>query len=158
MNVIACTDCRGPLRFEPGERALTCTACGAVWPLRGGLPCMYREAEIRGIDRFMRVIYDGAPRFHDPAVRLLVPLFELEGSERRLREAYMPRLSLDTLADERSAVPDGDGGPPPVRILEVSVGTGANLPYLKSGLAQAGLGRRPGEIWGLDVSLGMMTL
>lgn len=162
MNVIACTDCRGPLRFEPGERALTCTACGAVWPLRGGLPCMYREAEIRGIDRFMRVIYDGAPRFHDPAVRLLVPLFELEGSERRLREAYMPRLSLDTLADELGALPTEAGirdadDPRPVRILEVSVGTGANLPYLKTGLAQAGLGRRPVEIWGLDVSLGMMT-
>jgi SAM-dependent methyltransferase len=152
MNVIACTDCRGSLRFEPGDRALTCADCGAVWPLRG-LPCMYREAEIRGIDRFMRILYDGAPALHDPAVRLLVPLFELEGSERRLREAYMPRLELHALGRERPAADAGR----PVRILEVSVGTGANLPFVKSGLASAGLPREvPVEIWGLDVSLGMM--
>lgn len=144
MNVIVCTDCRGELAFEPGQRSLTCTACGAAWPLRGGLPCMYRESEIRGIDRYMRWIYDGIPSMHDPSVRLLVPLLELGGSERRLRENYMARLELDTLTAP------ADGGP--LRILEVSVGTGANLPYLQSHLP-AGL---PVEIWGLDVSLGMM--
>lgn len=144
MDVIVCTDCRGPLDFRAGARTLRCPGCGAEWPLREGLPCMYREAEIRGIDRYMRWIYDGAPALHDPAVRLLIPLLELEGSERRLRENYMRRLELDRLA----ARADGR----PVRILEVSVGTGANLDYLKAALP-AGLAV---EIWGLDVSLGMV--
>lgn len=147
MNVIVCTDCRGELAFEPGQRALTCGACGAVWPLRGGLPCMYREAEIRGIDRYMRWIYDGIPSMHDPSVRVLIPLLELGGSERQLRTAYMARLELASL----QAPPDGE----PLRILEVSVGTGANLPYLDAGLAHLQPGV-PIEIWGLDVSLGMM--
>ncbi len=149
MNVIVCTDCRGELAFTPspsGQRAQRCTRCGAVWPLRGGLPCLYREAEIRGIDRYMRWIYDGLPSMHDPSVKLLVPLFELEGSERRLRENYMPRLELEALT------PPADGQP--VRILEVSVGTGANLDYVKARIP-AGLDGKV-EIWGLDVSLGMV--
>lgn len=145
MDVIVCTDCRGPLDFEPGQRHLTCAHCGMAWPLREGLPCMFRDAEIRGIDRAMRLIYDGLPSMHDPSVRVLVPLLELGGSERRLRDAYMARLELGALE-----APSEAGRP--LRILEVSVGTGANLAYLDRHLP-AGL---PVEIWGLDVSVGMM--
>lgn len=153
MNLIVCTDCRGALDFEPGERALTCRACGALWPFRGGLPQLFRDAEIRGIDRYMRWIYDGIPALHDPSVRLLVPLLELGGSERQLRTSYMARLELESL--QPAAGPASRGGSSsPLRILEVSIGTGANLPYFRAGLAH--LGTTPVELWGLDVSLGML--
>jgi ubiquinone/menaquinone biosynthesis C-methylase UbiE len=108
-----------------------------------GLPRLFREREVRGKDRLMRVIYDGLPSLHDPLTALLTPV--LQGiSEAELREGYVSRLELGALAPRP--------GGPPLRILEVGIGAGANLPLLARELP-------PGlevEVWGVDLSEGML--
>jgi len=92
----------------------------------------------------MRTMYNLFHRVHDPAVTWLLPLLEF-GTERSLRNGYMRRLDLTALR------PHSDGRP--VRILEVGIGGGANVPLVWRDLP-AGL---PVELWGLDLSEGMLA-
>lgn len=150
VEVLACPACRGALTWEGMTREglleegwLFCAGCGAGWPVMEGLPRLYREREVRGKDRFLRTLYDGLPSLHDPLTTLLTPL--LQGrSEAELRGDYVPRLELGSL------VPSPRGRP--LRILEVGIGAGANLPLLARALP-------PGldvEVWGVDLSTGML--
>jgi SAM-dependent methyltransferase/uncharacterized protein YbaR (Trm112 family) len=150
VEVLACPACLGRLVWEGRARGglleeggLFCSDCGARWPVVEGLPRLFREREVRGRDRFLRAIYDGLPSLHDPLTTLLTPL--LQGhSEVELRERYVPRFELDTL------VPRPRG--PPLRILEVGIGAGANLPLLARALSP----RLGVEVWGVDLSTGML--
>lgn len=147
---IVCPTCRGRLAFQgtpQSDRArrghLACSGCGATWPLEDGRPCLYREEDVRGNDKLLRYFYDGLPGLHDAATRLLLPLFQA-GTEKATRDAFMRRVDLASLR------PRGDGRP--ARILEIGIGTGANLPLVRRDLP-------PGlevEIWGLDLSRGML--
>jgi ubiquinone/menaquinone biosynthesis C-methylase UbiE/uncharacterized protein YbaR (Trm112 family) len=141
---LACPACRGPLEFEGtladgqlGSGILRCAPCDRPWPVRD-------EARVPRADRFMRVLYDRLAPLHDPITRALFP--PLQGtSEGAAREGYMPRLALGSLRPR-------DGGPP-LRILDVGIGTGANVPLLERDLP-------PGldvELWGLDLSDGMLA-
>ncbi len=141
---LRCPDCaHDGLRWPPGAHALRCPGCGASWPVIDGFPRLYRDAALGRVDRMMRRIYDGLPALHDPFVRLALPLLQGRGeTEGAVREAALDRLRLEQLE------------PPidrPLRILEVGVGTGANLPRLR-GRLPAG----PVELWGLDYSVGML--
>lgn len=151
VDLLRCPDCRGALRWAGRERGgsldsgrLSCGTCGAVWPVRDGLPRLVREARVAGTDRLMRFVYDRFAALHDPAVRYVLPLLEGVGSERAIRDAYLRRIALASLAVEV--------GGRPARILEVGVGTGANLPLLRRDLPE---GARA-EVWGLDLSHGMI--
>jgi ubiquinone/menaquinone biosynthesis C-methylase UbiE/uncharacterized protein YbaR (Trm112 family) len=140
---LVCPTCRARLALTAPAR-LACTGCGAAWPIERGLPRLYREATVRGSDRLMRLFYDGLPSLHDPLTRHLLPLLQAGGTEAALRDGYMKRIDLAALT------PSPDGGPR--RILEIGVGAGANLPLVQRDLP-------PGvdaEIWGLDLSLGML--
>ncbi|MEP7123855.1 MAG: class I SAM-dependent methyltransferase [Byssovorax sp.] len=151
---IVCPTCRARLvlratRPAPAGREieagrLDCQQCGAAWTLEDGLPRLYREDAVRGTDRLMRVFYDGLPSLHDPLTRHLLPLLEAGGSEAALRDGYMKRIDLASL----TPAPDGR----PLRILEIGVGAGANLPLVQRDLPR-GLDV---EIWGLDLSVGML--
>jgi ubiquinone/menaquinone biosynthesis C-methylase UbiE len=122
-----------------------CAGCASRWPLAGDLPRLYRDAWIRGNDRLLSPFYDHLPRLHDPAVRFLLPLWQLEGREEAMRAHYIARLDLGG--------PDLRAAPRP-RLLEVSVGTGVNV----------GLVRRASppdlalDYWGLELSAGMLGL
>jgi ubiquinone/menaquinone biosynthesis C-methylase UbiE len=100
---------------------------------------MYEDAEVRGTDRLMRVIYDRLAALHDPAVAVALPLCG-SGFEETMRRRYLERLELEGLEG-------------PVRILEVGVGTGANVVRIHEAM-----GRRWGrvEYWGLDLAEGML--
>jgi SAM-dependent methyltransferase len=149
VGLLVCPSCSDKLTWEGAtargalERgALECGGCRARWAVEEGLPRLYREEEIRGNDKLLRYFYDGLPSLHDAAVRMLLTLFQA-GSESALREGYIGRLELASLA------PRADG--PPLRILEIGVGTGANLPLITRELRG-----RDVEIWGLDLSRGML--
>ena len=139
---LACPTCRGRLALE-GAR-LDCQQCGASWPIVDGLARLYRESTVRGTDRLMRLFYDGLPSLHDPLTRHLLPLLSAGGSEALLRDGYMLRIDLAALAPR----PDGRA----LRILEIGVGAGANLPLLQRDIPKG----IPVEIWGLDLSVGML--
>jgi ubiquinone/menaquinone biosynthesis C-methylase UbiE len=116
---------------------------GATWPVSNGIPNLFREAAVSKRDRFMRSIYNRTSALHDPAVKVLLPLFQhRRETEDQLREAYLPRMALGALPKDR-----------PARILEVSVGTGANLPRLWRHLPKG----QAVEVWGLDLSAGMVA-
>jgi ubiquinone/menaquinone biosynthesis C-methylase UbiE len=148
VAALRCARCRDPVRFEGHARdgwledgALRCQGCGIGWPVREGWARLYTPAEVRGADRLMNVIYDRLAPLHDPMVKVALPVCGT-GTERQLREAYLPRLALDDLPTDR-----------PARILEVGVGTGANIPLLR-----AALRGRPAEIWGVDLARGMARI
>jgi SAM-dependent methyltransferase len=150
VGALVCPRTHEPLRWS-GElrdgrlwRGVLSAGGGAPeWPVSKGWVRLYRDADLQGVDRWMRRIYDGLPRLHDPAVRFTIPLFETEGTEHALRSAYMRRLELETA---RPATGE------PLRILEVGVGTGANLPLIR----RAAPSSAPLEVWGLDPSIGML--
>jgi len=144
IALMRCTDCGGGL-WRPRARALQCRACGACWPIADGLPRMFREESIQGSDKLLRMFYDGLPALHDPATTFLLPALQTDVGERTMRRRYREHLELSTLR------PRSDGEP--IRILEVGVGCGANLPLLAEALP-------PGldvEIWGVDISAGMIN-
>ncbi len=149
-RTLACPACRGPLEFEGtladdelSSGALCCTRCVRRWPVRDGLPRLVDEARVPRADRFMRALYDWLAPLHDPITRALFP--PLQGtSERAARDGYMPRLALGDLRPP-------DGGEP-LRVLEVGVGAGANLPLLERDLPRD----LDVELWGLDLSDGML--
>ncbi|NPD24975.1 methyltransferase domain-containing protein [Corallococcus exiguus] len=151
VALLACPDCRGQMvwhgqseddRLDEGR--LLCGSCGETWEVADGLARLYREDRVQGTDRLMRHVYDGLPALHDPLTAVLTPLFQ-SVSESRMRDGYMRRLELGALK------PRDDGQP--VRVLEVGVGAGANLPRIR-GAMPPGL---PVEVWGLDLSTGMLA-
>lgn len=147
---LACPACGGALVFHGreaegrlSEGRLRCGGCGEAWAVKRGLARLYREDAVRGTDRLMRVLYDGLPALHDPLTAVLTPLLQ-SVTEARLRDGYMRRLELGAL----KAREDGQ----PVRVLEVGVGAGANLPLIRRDVP-------PGldvEVWGVDLSEGML--
>ncbi len=148
IKLLRCPECRGALGeadTTSGTR-LACTGCGADWPVRDGVPVLYREPWVKGTDRLMRVIYDGVPRLHDPAVDYLLPVMQLGGQPRQMRMGYIRRLELAAATPARAGEP--------LRILEVSVGAGASIPLVLEQLPPG----MPVSYWGLDLSSGMMAV
>ena len=123
---------------------LQCRGCGTAWPVYDGVPHLYDPATVRGSDFFLRFVYDWIAPWHDLSVKLVLPLLQWESAD-SARDGYMQRLQLPHLA------PHADGTP--VRILEVGIGGGANLPLIERDLPTdiADL-----EVWGIDLSPGML--
>ncbi len=146
VAMLACPTCHGTLAFVRSGVSggtLLCRPCAEEWRVDVGMALLYREEEVQGTDRLMRRLYDALPRLHAPANRYLLPLLQFR-SEGATRDGYLPRLELEQLA----AGPDGA----PARILEVGIGDGLNLDRLRARLP-AGV---PVEIWGVDLSRGML--
>lgn len=142
-RITRCPACLQDGPLVPEGRALVCPECCARWPERDGLLRMYREPWVQGTDRLLRRFYDGLPSLHDPASRLLLPLMQSR-TDGATREGWVPLLELDALTPPESSAP--------VRVLEVGIGGGANLPLLERGLPPD----LDVDIWGLDLSLGML--
>ncbi len=147
---LACPTCQKPLHFRGDLRgdfvhrgAMLCAGCRGRWMVKDGLARLYREEEITGSDRLMRTVYNSFCYVHNVSVKVLLPILQ-RGTEEDFRDGYMPRLELDALR------PRKDGRP--LRILEVGIGAGANLPLLRRD-APRGLAV---ELWGCDISHGML--
>ncbi len=141
---LACPRCHAALTGL-GTQALSCTSCSATFPILDGIPQLHREKAIRGPDRLMRALYDGLGAFHDPGVRYALSLIQ-GTSESTLRQRIIAWLELDQL-DRRD---DADGT---LKILEVGIGTGANLPFLADALPPD----REAIVWGVDLSRTMLA-
>jgi ubiquinone/menaquinone biosynthesis C-methylase UbiE len=109
---------------------LACTGCASTFPIREGIPRFVGSGDLEGLDRRFVGIYDRFSRLY-PFLTELV--FLAMGGARKRRKEVLDRL--------------GPGGG---RILEVSVGTGANLPYLLENPDVK-------EIHGLDISAGQIA-
>lgn len=146
--------CRGPLAFNGALGAplhgevrplewgtLDCGTCGRAWPLHVGVPDFVEPGSVAGSDRLLRPIYDFIAPSHDLGVNLVLPLIQFPDPQ-GARERYIERMRLDEIE------PAGR----PIRILEVGIGAGANLPLLQRYLPLD----VEVEYWGLDLSVGML--
>jgi ubiquinone/menaquinone biosynthesis C-methylase UbiE/uncharacterized protein YbaR (Trm112 family) len=136
VPMLRCPRSHEPLRLvsEPGpdgspQQVLVSEPSGERYVVRDGIPLLLDQDTLSGTNLRYQGAYNRAARFYDPALRLAARL--VGGSEGRFRREYLQELGVQA----------GQ------RVLEVSVGTGANLRYLPSGAI----------CFGLDISWGMLA-
>jgi ubiquinone/menaquinone biosynthesis C-methylase UbiE/uncharacterized protein YbaR (Trm112 family) len=101
---------------------------GERYPVRDGIPLLLDESKVSGFNRQYQGFYNRVAGGYDGAIKLFAYL--AGGGEEHFRGEYLRELEIQ----------DGD------RVIEVSVGTGANLHYLPI----------KASYFGLDLSWGML--
>jgi ubiquinone/menaquinone biosynthesis C-methylase UbiE/uncharacterized protein YbaR (Trm112 family) len=101
---------------------------GEKFSIRDGIPLLLDELKVSGFNQQYQGIYNRVAGLYDAGIRLAATL--AGGGEERFRGEYLRELEVQY----------GD------RVLEVSIGTGANLHYLPVKAAY----------FGLDISWGML--
>ena len=136
VDLMCCPRCHGALslRHESArdivdDGILICQHCERRFPIKNGIASFIDLNDAEAPDHRFARFYDWFSRAYDPLTKLALLPF---GGDRKARMQVLDRLELK-------------GG----RLLEVSVGTGANLPYLFE---------LPGvdEVLGLDISAGQL--
>lgn len=110
-----------------GREVLVDSGTGRTFPVQKGIPLLLKGDEINGDGKKTRAFYNLIAPFYNI-------LHEIQGSQRggekKLREKILSPLEI------------GEGD----KVLEVSVGTGSNLPYLP----------RNADYYGVDISFPML--
>jgi ubiquinone/menaquinone biosynthesis C-methylase UbiE len=137
LEFLRCPDCQAELFLRDGcgdgevdGGTLVCVRCAASFPIRDGIPRFVDAQHLDGPNRRVAHSYDRLAAFYTLFIKFALLPF---GGERQARGEILSRLELN-------------GG----RILEVSVGNGANLPYLFEN-------PNLGEVVGLDISIGQLA-
>lgn len=132
VDLLCCPDCSGDLSFgDAGANAmvneghLLCQSCERRYPIRDGVAQFIQPDELEGLNRRFVRFYKRYSRFESFFDKLSFLFF---GMERKARMEVLSRLELE-------------GG----RVLEVSIGSGGNLPFLFES-------PDIGEVYGLDIS------
>ncbi len=94
---------------------------GEIFYVHDGIPLLLDELQVYGANRHYQRLYDRVAGLYDAAIKLFATL--VGGGEAHFRRQYLQELELQ------------DG----CRVLEVSIGTGANLRYLPPQAAYYGL-------------------
>jgi len=120
------------LASEPGsdgsaQEVLVGVHSGERFPVRDGIPILLDESKVSGFNQQYQGFYNRVAGLYDAGIRLF---YLAGGGEEHFRGEYLRELEVR------------EGG----RVLEVSVGTGANLHYLPVKSAY----------FGLDISWGML--
>lgn len=132
LEILCCPKCQGTLAFRGeyrddtvGEGTLFCPHCDREYALEDDIPRFISPHDLEGLNlRFAR-FYERYSRFEAIFDKLsFLPM----GGERKARMEILQRLEFNNC-----------------RTLEVSIGTGGNLPYL---FEFSGVG----EVYGLDIS------
>ena len=110
--------------LELEAQALVNPRSGRRYPVRHGIPVFLET--VTGSNKKYQELYDRIAFLYDPGEKL----YRWLRPKRNFRLGYLEELEVAAGA----------------RVLEVSVGTGANLPYLRSDV----------QLFGLDLSWGML--
>jgi ubiquinone/menaquinone biosynthesis C-methylase UbiE len=110
------------------RQELVSIGSGRRFPIRDGIPVFLNHSDLSGLNKRYQTFYDRVAPVYDYATKLYA-LFR-NGGERKRRMEYLRELEIE----------DGD------KVLEVSIGTGANLRFLPSNV----------KFFGLDLSWGML--
>jgi ubiquinone/menaquinone biosynthesis C-methylase UbiE/uncharacterized protein YbaR (Trm112 family) len=137
LEILSCPHCQAALSLhaESGngivdEGSLFCSQCGRSFAIQNGIVHFIDPQELEGFNRQFARSYDRLSPFYNIFIKITFLVF---GGERKARKEILDRLEL-----------------PGERILEVSIGTGMNLPYLFES-------PRVGEVFGLDISAGQLA-
>ncbi|UCG52814.1 MAG: methyltransferase domain-containing protein [Candidatus Latescibacterota bacterium] len=132
LDLLCCPDCRGALSLDDehgddvvNEGTLSCSHCGRDFLIGNGIVRFISHKDLEGLNRYFARFYDRFSRFEGVFDKLS---FLSMGGERKARMEILHRL-------------EHNNG----RILEVSIGTGRNLPYLFESAETC-------EVYGLDIS------
>lgn len=132
LELLCCPHCQATLslRNDRGESivydgTLSCSNCERCFPIKNGIVESISPHELEGLNRRFARFYERFARFEAVIDKLS---FSPMGGERKARNEILRRLE------------PGNG-----RILEVSIGSGGNLPYLFES-------PELGEVYGLDIS------
>lgn len=110
--------------FELDGQTLRNTATGRVYPIRDGVPLFI--SSLTGVNLRAQARYDRIAPFYDLKERL--------------------QLWASKMPDHRQELATALALSPGARVLEVAVGTGANVPYLPAEI----------DFYGIDLSWGML--
>ena len=113
-----------------GEGELFCSHCERSYIINNGIVHFINLQELEGLNRRFARFYNRWSRFEAIIDRLS---FLTMGGERKSRTEILHRLELNN-----------------GRVLEVSIGSGGNLPYLFES-------PKTGDIYGLDISMAQLT-
>ena len=137
LELLCCPRCRAALtlRDERGDETvddgnLFCPYCEQDFPIRNGIARFIDPQELEGLNSRFTRFYDWFSPFYAFFTKMAFLHF---GGDRKARRVILDRLDLN-------------GG----RLLEVSIGSGENLPYLFES-------PRVGEVYGLDISTGLLA-
>jgi ubiquinone/menaquinone biosynthesis C-methylase UbiE/uncharacterized protein YbaR (Trm112 family) len=137
LELLCCPHCQGNLSLRAvrgdgmvDDGNLFCSHCKRSFPIRNGIVHFISPQELQGLNRRFARFYERFSRFEAIFDKLsFLPM----GGERKARAEVLHRLELS-------------GG----RILEISIGSGGNLPYLFES-------PKVGQVYGLDISLAQLT-
>jgi ubiquinone/menaquinone biosynthesis C-methylase UbiE/uncharacterized protein YbaR (Trm112 family) len=137
LELLCCPRCGAGLSLrDEGSSGLVddgelfCPECDRSFPIRNGIAQFISPQDLEGLDRRLARFYERFSRLEAVLDKLS---FLSMGGERKARAEILERLELS-------------GG----RVLEVSIGAGANLPYLFESA-------KVGEIYGLDISAAQLA-
>jgi ubiquinone/menaquinone biosynthesis C-methylase UbiE/uncharacterized protein YbaR (Trm112 family) len=137
LELLCCPDCQSTLSLQPvvgngivEEGSLFCPQCERSFTIQNGMAHFIDHHELQGLNREFARSYDRLAPFYNLFIKVAFLVF---GGEGKARREILDRLELN------------DG-----RILEVSIGTGMNLPYL---FGMPGVG----EAFGVDISVGQLA-
>jgi ubiquinone/menaquinone biosynthesis C-methylase UbiE/uncharacterized protein YbaR (Trm112 family) len=137
LDLLCCPHCQSDLslRSESGDGTvdsgeLSCSQCERRFRIDNGIAHFIDRADLEGSDRDFARSYDWLSHVYSLFTKMAFLGF---GGDRKARREVLDRLELN------------EG-----RLLEVSIGTGDNLPYL---FESPGVG----EVYGLDISGGQLA-
>jgi ubiquinone/menaquinone biosynthesis C-methylase UbiE/uncharacterized protein YbaR (Trm112 family) len=135
VSLLCSPDTHEPLRLDAirasdgsMQQVLVGIHSGKEYPIRDGIPLLLDESKITGFNRHYQGFYNRIAGLYDASIKLFAKL--AGRGEKAFREEYLREMDIR------------DGS----RVLEVSIGTGANLHYLPVKAAY----------FGLDLSWGML--
>jgi ubiquinone/menaquinone biosynthesis C-methylase UbiE/uncharacterized protein YbaR (Trm112 family) len=138
LNLLRCPSCHGELILEsknsPGpieSGILICKGCRKSFPIQHGIPHFIQEEDLIGINKTFAHLYDWFSLIYSAFSKVSFRL--LGTTDSRARRELLTRL-------------EPNGG----KVLEVSIGTGLNLPYLVNSPSVS-------EVYGLDISMGQLA-